>query len=266
MRYYGLAAEDSHDDQQRLLTLVERQLVSDDWHGLSGQIDAALRHPGCRNPDWLPVFASVFGYTDRIEDLGRRTSACDPLNRINYNSRVRAALAAGKGQQALDIWATGEQARGGVPGHYMLQVQALLMLGRIDEAKAELAAMDVWDENHYKAEVFFGTARGESATSIHARLQSVDRSKSISKFWSYADAIEVALSGNRAEANRLAAAFDARPAGPFLLAVLTADCLCGAPFDLDATPNFKARLAESGLHWPPAPVIKFPARTQDQRP
>jgi hypothetical protein len=257
MRYYGLAAENSHDAQQQLLTLVERQLVSDDWHGLADRIDAALRHPGCRNPDWLPVFASVFGYTDRIEDLGRRTSACDPLNRINFNSRVRAALAAGRGQQALDVLVAAEQARGGVPVHGMTRVQALLMLGRVEEAKVELAAMDVMDENHYKAEVFVGTATGESAASIHNRLRSVDRSKSISKFWNYADAIEAALAGNRAEANRIAAAFDARPAGPFLLAVLTADCLCGAPFDLEATPNFKARLAESGLPWPPARAFTF---------
>ena len=52
---------------------------------------------------------------------------------------------------------------------------------------------------------------------------------------------------------------DAQPAGPFLLAVLGADCLCGAPFDLDVTPNFKARLAESGLPWPPRAAIRFPA-------
>jgi TolB-like protein len=266
MRYYGLAAENSHDAQQRLLTLVERQLVSDNWHGLAEQIDAALKHPGCRNPDWLPVFASVFGYTDRIENLGRRTSACDPLNRINFNSRIRAALAAGRGQQALEILARYEQTRGGVPAHSLARVQALLMLGRVDDAKSELAAMDVMDESHYKAEVFVGTATGESAASLHARLQSVDRSKSISKFWNYADAIEAALSGNRTEANRLAAAFDSRPAGPFLLAVLTADCLCGAPFDLEATPNFKARLAESGLPWPPKRAMPFPLPDAGAKP
>ena len=266
MRYYGLVAENSHDAQQRQLTLVERQLVSDDWHGLADHIDAALKHPGCMNPDWLPVFASVFGYTDRIEDLGRRTSACDPLNRINFNSRIRAALVAGRGQQALEIFAAAEQARGGVPAHGLVRVQALLMLGRIDEAKAELAAIDVLDENHYKAEVFVGAVTGEDAASIHARLQSMDRSKSIYKLWSLADAIEAALSGNRAEANRQAAVLDARPAGPFQLAVLTSDCLCGAPFDLDATPNFKARLAESGLPWPPAAAIKFPQRAPEHRP
>jgi TolB-like protein len=266
MRFYGLTAQNSHDAQQRLLALVERQLVSDDWHGLAGQIDAALTQPGCRNPDWLPVFASAFGYADRIENLGRRTSVCDPLNRINFNSRTRAALAAGRAQQALEIIAASERARGGVPVHGLRRVQALLMLGRLVDAKAELADIDALDESRYTAEVFVGAATGEDPIRLHARLKSIDRGKSIFHLWDEADAIEAALSGNSAEADRRAAALDARPAGPFLLAVLTADCLCGAPFDLAATPNFKARLAESGLTWPPAAAITFPARAQEHRP
>ena len=90
----------------------------------------------------------------------------------------------------------------------------------------------------------------------------MDRSHSIYNMLGLTDTIEAILSGDRTEANRRAAALDAQPAGPFILAVLTADCLHGAPFDLEATPNFKARLAESGLPWPPAQVIKYPTRAQ----
>jgi len=266
LHYYGQSAATSHDEQLRLLTLADRQIVSDDWHGLATTIDAALKQPGCSAPDWLPVFASGFGYGDLIEDLGQRVSTCDPLNFINFNSRVRAALAAGRGRRALDILAASERARGGTPIPSLFRVQALVMLGRTDEARAQLAALDPADDNYYKAQVFVGTAAGEPAADLHARLKTVDRSRSIYKFQGLADAIEVALSGDRSEANRHAAALDARPAGPFLLAVLTADCLCGAPFDLDATPNFKARLAESGLRWPPPQTIKYPPRAQEPGP
>ena len=140
------------------------------------------------------------------------------------------------------------------------------MLGRIDEARAELAAIERIDEGVFQTAVIVGTVAGESRASIDARLQGVDRKASIYRQWNNADAIRAAWLGNRAEANRLAAALDARPAGPFLLAVLTSDCLCGAPFDIDATPHFKARLAESGLHWPPAAAIKVPPPAQDRRP
>jgi adenylate cyclase len=101
---------------------------------------------------------------------------------------------------------------------------------------------------------------------VHARLQGVERKDSKLKMWAIAYAAEAALSDDRAEANRQAAALDARPAGGVLLAVLVTECQCGAPFDLDATPNFKARLAEFGLHWPPPQTIKYPLRAQKSSP
>src|SRR5204862_7367441 len=57
-----LAAANSKDEQQRLLTLAERQMLSDDWKGLSALIDSALKAPGCNAPNWMPVFASAFGF------------------------------------------------------------------------------------------------------------------------------------------------------------------------------------------------------------
>ncbi len=66
--------------------------------------------------------------------------------------------------------------------------------------------------------------------------------------------------GNRGEANRLAAAIDARTFGHVALLQAIYDCLCGAPFDLDATPAFAAMLADSGLAWPPATPFDFPLK------
>ena len=66
--------------------------------------------------------------------------------------------------------------------------------------------------------------------------------------------------GDRADANARAAAIDARPAGPLYLMVAAYFCLCGAPFDLDATPNLAARLAEAGLEWPPTRPMEWPLK------
>ncbi len=38
-------------------------------------------------------------------------------------------------------------------------------------------------------------------------------------------------------------------------------CFCGAPFDLDATPNFKARIEEAAVPWPPSKPIDYPTKT-----
>lgn len=259
LHYLELAADNSHDEQQPLLTLADRQLVSDDWHGLAANIEEALKHPGCSAPDWLPVFASAFGFGDLIEDLGARVSVCDPLNAVNFSSRITAALASGKPKRALDVIAAAERARGKGAAPNASAVRALVMSGRLEEAKKELALLPREGESYYLTQVIVGTAAGESAASIRARLQSIDRSTSIIKFWSITEAEAAAIMGDRAEANRRAAALDAQPAGPFFLAVVTAYGLCGAPFDLESTPHFKARRAESGLPWPPAPAIKYPA-------
>ena len=266
LHYLELAAANSHDEQQRLLTLVDRQLVDEDWHGLAARIDAALRAPGCSAPDWLPVFACIFGYGDLIEDLGARVSVCDPLNAVNFNTRVRAALAAGKPARALAILTAGEKANSGTPPRNAYRVQALVMLGHVDEAKIELSKLEPVGENYYRARLMFGLATGESAASIHAALQGVDRSKSLYKMWKMNDVVEAALMGDRATANRLAAEIDTQPGSGLILAVIAADSLCGAPFDLEATPHFKARLAESGLPWPPIQALKLPPRTAASNP
>jgi len=266
LRTLELAAAHSPDAQQRDIALAERQMLSDDWHGLSDRIDTALRQPGCSAPNWMPVFASAFGYGDLIEDLGARVSACDPLNTINFSTRAWAARATGHAKRVLAVQEALTRARGGIAVVSPEQVVALTMLGRIAEAQKLLPSIEVKGEFYYIAQVIVGKAAGEDAAALHARLQSLDRSQSKLKMWAIADATEAALLGDRAEANQRAAALDARPAGGLLLATLVTECQCGAPFDLDATPNFKARLAESGLHWPPPKTITYPSRPENVKP
>ena len=239
------AAATSPDPQQRELALAERQLLSDDWHGLAARIEAALKQPGCSAPNWMPVFASAFGYGDLIENLGARVNVCDPLNGVNYGTRISVALATGHPKRALDILAKVQKVLGSAPMPTTGEAVAQAMQGKIKEAQTTLASLEPSGEGYYLAQLVVGAAAGESAASTHARLQKVNRKSSKLKTWDIVDAVEASLSGDRAEANRRAAALDARPAGGLLLAIVVTECHCGAPFDLVATPNFKARLAES---------------------
>lgn len=241
-------------------------MLSDDWRGLSDRIDTALRQPGCSAPNWMPVLASAFGYADLIEDLGARVNACDPLNTINFSTRSWAARTTGHAQRVLAVQAALTRARGGIAIVNGDQVIAMTMLGRMPEAGKLLASMEANDEPYYMARLIVARAAGDDLAAVHASLRGVDRTHSKLKMWSIADAVEAALSGDRTEANRQAAALDARPAGGLLLALLVAECQCGAPFDLDATPGFKARLAESGLHWPPPQTIHYPPLARSPRP
>ena len=256
------AAATSPDPQQRDLALAERQLLSDDWHGLSDRIETALKQPGCSAPNWMPVFASAFGYGDLIENLGARINACDPLNGINYNTRIWVALATGHPRRALAVLAMAAKARGGDAMPTPHQAIALAMLGRVRQAQTALASLEAGGDSYFIAQAIVGAVAGEDPATTHARLKDIDRKPSKLKIWDIADAVEASLSGDRNEANRRAATLDARPAGGLLLAVLVTECQCGAPFDLDATPHFKALLAESGLRWPPPETIRYPPRAK----
>ena len=43
-----------------------------------------------------------------------------------------------------------------------------------------------------------------------------------------------------------------------MLAATVMECMCGAPFDLAATPVFAKRLEEAGFDWPPPVVMSLP--------
>jgi adenylate cyclase len=257
----ALAAASSKDDQQRALTLAERQMLSDDWRGLAALIDESLKAPGCSASNWMPVFASAFGYADALDNLSARARVCDPLNQINANTRITVALATGHPQRALDVLADFEKTMRVPSGPLTRRAVALAMLGRSDAAAKELDAINpqAIPDSYYSARVVVSRAQGKSPAEIHASLKDIYGAPGKYSQWRVAEIVEAANAGDRAEANRLAAVMDARPAGPFLLAVMSTSCYCGAPFDIEATPNFKARLAESGLHWPPPPTIPYPS-------
>jgi hypothetical protein len=66
--------------------------------------------------------------------------------------------------------------------------------------------------------------------------------------------------GDRDAANQLAAEFDSRPMGPFVLSSALEWCNCGAAWDLEVTPVFAGKLREAGLEWPPVEPLKYPLK------
>ena len=72
--------------------------------------------------------------------------------------------------------------------------------------------------------------------------------------------MDEALLGHREEANRIAAEVDARPYGHMVLLLNIRNCYCGAPFDLEVTPNFARMLDAAALSWPPASPIEWPLK------
>ena len=251
------AAETGPDAQQREFALAERQMLSDDWRGIAARLSDALAQPGCGAPNWMPVFASAFGYADALEPVLERATVCDPLNSINWNTRAWVARAAGNAGRVQSIYAQLRGYRPGLPQspqEYLAQA----MLGHKDALQGRPAALADPAGTTYGIAMQVARLRGMDRTQAHAWVRPGTRTDIKMMQWQIVDLVDAALFGQREEANRLAARLDARPAGGLLLAIAVTYCGCGAPFDLSATPNFKTRLDESGLPWPPPVAIRYP--------
>jgi hypothetical protein len=211
-------------------------------------------------------FGETFGFGPQVEELAARLIACDPLNLPNHLRQAEAANWAGKPQHALELVHASERTLGETSSVLTAQgIIALLALGRVDEARVQLATIGAQNELVGELHLMVGAASGEDRAAMHKIWEQLDRSRSRLDAWGIVEIALAKLTGDQAEANRLAAKFDARPIGPMLLAVAIQYCQCGAPFDLDAAPNLKARIAEAGLPWPPRETIRFPKPSQEGR-
>jgi hypothetical protein len=66
--------------------------------------------------------------------------------------------------------------------------------------------------------------------------------------------------GQRDDANRVAARYDAHPWGPWHLWQAAHWCGCGSPWDLEATPNFARMLEVNEVPWPPVSESQYPLK------
>jgi TolB-like protein len=122
----------------------------------------------------------------------------------------------------------------------------------------------LWSENynHDTTDTFavqsdiaekIATARGDA----HTTTALVDQYRNAN----HVQQINVlARAGERELANQKAAEADASQYGHMVLATNVIVCQCGAPFDLESTPNFAKLLQDADLPWPPDSPINWPLK------
>jgi adenylate cyclase len=253
------AAHDSaRDPMRRALIDLDRVLFSDDWSALPDRIDRVLAQRGCPDPVWLGAVVFLADAAP-LAELYHRQVSCEPLDVTAWNGLVLLSLRSDGPELALRRLDEAGAALG--RGDRRLagaEVVTLLALGRVAEAVA--AAGRVPPEEEYFGVVagpLTLAARGrtdDALAALETRRAAAAQPDAGLTLWVYAAA------GQRQRANDLAARMDAWPAGPLLLATVITYCMCGAPFDLEVTPRLRRRLEEAGAEWPPATLIRYPAK------
>ncbi|NGP53001.1 hypothetical protein [Thioalkalivibrio sp. XN8] len=245
-----LASEHARTPAQRALIEVDRELVAPQWDAVRARMATALEDTGCASQMWLEV-SPVFGFAEQQLARAERMIACDPLNTLSYYDAARAALWAGRHDAALHWTEAGLERVPEEPTLALTGVNALIAQGRLDDARARVPALRGWyrDIAHINLAVASGDAEG-ARRRVDSLLEAATPGL---KFM--LEVTAQAMVGNRTAANAAAARIDAMPSGALMLASVTLECMCGAPFDLEATPQFRQRLEEAGVTWPPAKIL-----------
>jgi TolB-like protein len=250
------AGRAARNDSLRALIEIELALFNDDWSSVPRFLDAAFKLGHCNPVNWAAEFTSPFGGATQVVEHQEERSRCDPLAGWPIVALVHAAIWSfqpDRGIRAADRFL---ERAGFQPWVDDVRFAALLASGRhVDDP-------GVFNPNPEGSN--YDVPRAIYAYAIN---NEIDTARTIFEDYIASNPVDEisklateAVLGNRAEANRLASALDSRYGGALALSVAVHNCYCGAPFDLEATPNFKARIEEAGFPWPPPSPIKYPAK------
>ncbi len=250
------AARYAQSDAQRAYIEAERAEFSGNWSGIPAKLDRAFQTEECYAVNWAASIAGVFGWATQISDHYARLMRCDPLTGMYAAMAGHFLLWAGQAETATELTSHFLSTAGFHAWVDDARFSALLATGKYRDDPS------VYDPNP-EGSVFhvprrlYAYAMDNEIAKAREILETFQKDNSVSDL---SLLIAEAALGNRETANAYASQMDARFAGPFILAEVVKGCFCGAPFDLDVTPNFKARIEEAGFSWPPSTPIKYPAK------
>jgi len=229
--------------------------LAGDWRGMPARIERFSQESGCSSPVWIDNIAVPFGYAQQVSARFREFRTCDPLTSISWMSEARSMFWSGDAEGALNIARQGLEA---APGQW-LQFQLinnLVALGQFEAADREISIGIESAAIALVARMMSAAAQGDRNMG-ESLLNEYLQDPEASRFWELA---YYAWTGDQENANRLARQMDAHSFGGPGVASVILWCNCGAPWDLEATPNLAAIIADAGFDWPPPSPINFPLK------
>jgi TolB-like protein len=252
----AMAIEAAGNPKQRSMAQAEAVLFSDNWSNMAHSLKGAMGGDGCLENNWASQNATPFGYAEALIEHDTNMIRCDPMNEGARFSLPYSQLWAGHLDEALAAAETGLDKIGFHPWIDDARFLSLLAMGRFKDDPGSAGANPRGSFSLIPREIMVLAANGD-----------IEQARESDREW--AETLDIddlsrllvaAMLGDREQANELAKTMDARLAGPFSLTIAVFQCLCGAPFDIDSTPSFKARIEEAGFPWPPPTRIHYPAK------
>jgi len=250
------AARYAQSEGQRAYLEAERAEFTDDWSVIPAKLDRAFGDDSCYAVNWAVSIAGAFGWAAQTSEHFRKLQRCDPLSALNVAMGSQYQIWEGKPEEAVQL-----------NTHF---IDTVAYNSWVDDLRfvAMLATGQYGDD----PSVYESNPEGSFLALprrfyVYTMDNEIDKARDLLESTGKATPIDdmtllsaYAAMGDHEAANALASKLDARFAGPFILVEIIKGCFCGAPFDLDATPTFKQRIDDARLPWPPATIIKYPAK------
>jgi TolB-like protein len=256
-RNFDLSIRYARNEYRKVSTQLDRAITLGNWSGLADLTRHALVNSGCMPSYWIQLTSTPWGMAEEAYSVFRNATLCDPHRTSAWAQMARAQLWQGDYQ---GVEATAREASEKFESDNGMLLSALVLAladsGRVEEAQQVNNSKADRESLRILNRVTIAANQGDAAlaTGLQKKyLESFGPDDSVSL------TLE-AMRGNRNEANRLARLIDSRPGGYLALMMTILRCSCGAPFDLEAAPDFAARLGESGLSWPPPITVSFPLK------
>ena len=247
------AMETATTDSHRLDAALEFTLIAEEWQRMGELFSSALQSNACVNPSW---WGSLGYFTASLDDsiaMWRKAAECDPLNFYNGSNLAALQIDNSDFEAAIDTATRSLQ----IVQHRQIAdqlVRAYMAAGRFDEALAANQRHLDDPRARQQNQLRIAAAQGNEVEARALLLEAENAGYGVGPEL-------LAMIGDREGANRRAAEIDALPLGfMVLLDSAGGSCLCGMPFDLDATPNFARLVEEANLAWPPRKPIAWPLK------
>ncbi len=253
------ASRNARDPKRRAMIEFDLALFGEDWTRIRSILEEVARLPGCRSHNWIGQLGAFL--PTLTEKITAESRACEPLRTTTYLTGSTSIMYSGRGDEALAVLDLGVSKLGPQPIISIYRTKLLIALGRFDEARTQAKSIKNRSSRVDALEAFILAAEGKlKLAEQHVSLWFAEY-PALRNVSSESVALQLAAAtGQRQLANELASQLDGLPAGVMSLMITVNNCFCGAPFDIEATPNFRARIQEAGLSWPPSSPIKYPAK------
>jgi TolB-like protein len=242
------------DEARRIGNAYDLDFITGRWRGLHSRFGQIVAENSCYQPNWPEIITSPFGEAADVRKLGKRQTECDPLAFSGWMISSTASQWLGDFETAMETSRRGFE----TTGHRIMMtnlIDSLVGAGRFEEART-LVHREIRDE---RAQLFslltISAAEGDEVrvNSLLAQYEPMETRKNDLMF-------VFAILGQRQRANEIAREIDSEPFGYLTLIRAIFGCLCGAPFDLEATPGLAERIREADIPWPPRSPINWPLK------